>query len=87
MAGVPFSRWPSASRGKRFAPSVTVRYTRTRSPMIAVADHDTRAVVDEEARADARARMNVDTRFRMRLLGDDPREQRQAGPYSSCASR
>jgi hypothetical protein len=36
-------------------------------------------MIDEEAFADARPRMNVDARLRMRDLGDDAGDHRQAG--------
>ena len=47
-----------------------------------LANHDTRAVIDEEARTDPGAGMNVDAGVGVRLLGDDAGEQRQ-----ECAVR
>jgi hypothetical protein len=38
------------------------------------------AVIDEEAATDLRARMDVDARQRMRVLGDDARDDRQIEP-------
>ena len=43
-----------------------------------LADHDARSVVDEEAFADLRARMDVDAGRGMRDFRDDPREHRRA---------
>src|SRR5580693_1727095 len=43
-----------------------------------LANHDARPVVDEKSFADARARMNVDTRLRMRDLRDDAGDHRHA---------
>ena len=42
-----------------------------------LADHDAGAVVDEEAGADLRARVDVDAGGGMRQFGDDARQQRQ----------
>src|SRR5262245_36560691 len=39
-------------------------------------DDDPGAVIDEEPRSDARARVNVDPRLAMRVLGDDARDHR-----------
>lgn len=45
-----------------------------------LADHDPRAVIDEEAAADLRAGVDVDARRRVRALGDDARCERDTQP-------
>ena len=52
-----------------------------------LADDDAGAVIDEEARADRGAGMDVDAGLRMGDFRDDPREQRRAEPVETWARR